>query len=115
VTVPVDVTLSSPASFFTFADSKKPTGTKKNIKSCAVAGKVTDSEGAEHEFADCSYNVAGKCSTSLRPTALGCCMTRELKSLAKRLISNVLFQANLSATGRQLRQPSVKCLSRVAK
>ena len=61
MTVPVDVTVASPATFIGFADSKKPADTKKNIKSCSVAGKVAGEDGAEKEFkyANCSYTVDG--------------------------------------------------------
>mmetsp|Transcript_1451 Transcript_1451/g.1877 ORF Transcript_1451/g.1877 Transcript_1451/m.1877 type:complete len:124 (+) Transcript_1451:21-392(+) len=66
VEVPVDVTVSSPASFIGFAETKKPKDCRKNIQSCSVNGKVVTADGEEHTFkyANCSYEVDGTAHSS---------------------------------------------------
>jgi hypothetical protein len=120
VTVSVDVTMSSPASFITLADSKKPTGTKKNIKSCAVAGKVTDSEGEEHEFkfANCSYDVAGtSCPTTHRTSSTSAATLpgglKNKQELTRPFYR--LWKAHRMAAGRLSRRLSARSLSRGAR
>eukprot|EP00618_Florenciella_parvula_P006221 CAMPEP_0119472648 /NCGR_PEP_ID=MMETSP1344-20130328/4619_1 /TAXON_ID=236787 /ORGANISM="Florenciella parvula, Strain CCMP2471" /LENGTH=112 /DNA_ID=CAMNT_0007505621 /DNA_START=152 /DNA_END=486 /DNA_ORIENTATION=- len=88
VTVDLDVTVSSPATFFGFADSKKGEGSKKSVKSFSVTGKVAGADGEEQDFEvkDCSYIVGGTKYASRKAikkaigdlTFSGCSMTIEV-------------------------------------
>ena len=57
----IDVTVTSPASFFSLADSKKPKDMKKNIKGYSVSGTVAGSDGEDKAFKyeNFSYSVDG--------------------------------------------------------